>query len=141
MTSRQKNASVICEGYEHHLPNILSLLLCHMYSYSDLTKSPPLSAASINIPGVRDWAVVIRCGQIKSLHLEDGLASVNLTAMKKLWRIADNVTIAQRVPGLLGGGRVQVDGGRGEDPDGAWQHLVALHLAANNANNGIGHIQ
>ena len=139
MTSRQENPTVICEGYGHHLPNILSLLPSLMYSYSDDTRSL-LFAASINIPGVRDWAVVIRCGQIKSLHLEDGLASVNMTAMKKLWRIADNVTIAQRVPGLLGGGRVQVDGGRGEDPDGAWQHLVALHLAANNVNNGIGHI-
>ena len=115
---------------------LCSRVLC---TYSNFTKSP-LYAASINIPGVRDWALVIRCGQIKSLHLEDGLASVNLAAMKKLWRIADNVTIAQRVPGLIGGGRVQVDGGRGEDPDGAWQHLVDLHLAANNANNGIGHI-
>ena len=139
MTSRQKNPTVICEDYEHHLPNILSLLPCLMYLFR-FYKIILVQAASINIPGVRDWAVVIRCGQIKSLHLEDGLASVNLTAMKKLWRIADNVTIAQRVPGLLGGGRVQVDGGRGEDPDGAWQHLVALHLAANNANNGIGHI-
>ena len=76
-----------------------------MYSYSDDTRSL-LFAASINIPGVRDWAVVIRCGQIKSLHLEDGLASVNMTAMKKLWRIADNVTMCAHI----------IDGGN-------WQRL------------------
>ena len=33
------------------------------------------------------------------------------------------------------GQMIQVDGGKGDDPDGGWQRLVALHTAANGNNN------
>jgi len=63
--------------------------------------------------------------------MDKGLESVSLKALKKLWRISDQVSIPHNgVPGE----RIQVDGGKGDNPDGGWQQLVALHADVNGDN-------
>jgi len=86
-------------------------------------------SGDVNIStGVREWAETISGGNIRSLFMDKGLESVNLKDLKKLWRISGQVNIPHNEE------RIQVDGGKGDDPDGGWQQLVALHAGVNGNN-------
>jgi len=82
-----------------------------------------------------EWAQTISGGNIRSLFMNNGLKMVNLKALKKLWSISDQVSIPAGIVWPDNVQKIEVDGGKGDNPDAGWQRLVALHAEANGHNN------
>ena len=67
-------------------------------STGQFIKSIPFKLLSSTVisQGIREWAETISAGNIRSLFMDKGLESVSLKALKKLWRISDQVNILHK---------------------------------------------
>jgi len=70
-------------------------------------------------------------GHIGNLLVHLCQEHVNLIALKKVWEIADEMVIILSI----GHGLLKFKGGRGEDPDAAWQLVTNFFLHVNGNNN------
>ena len=50
-----------------------------------------LLSSTVIYQGIPEWTHTISAGNIRSLSIDKGLKSVNLSALKKLWRISYQV--------------------------------------------------
>ena len=67
--------------------------------------------------------IPLETGHIGTLVVHKRQEQVSLDALNRVWKIADEMSILMRVD-LLNPIRFQLRGGRGEDQEKAWQHVV-----------------